>query len=157
MRETTGREQALSEEAEVAGVLADLADQGYAITGQRRALVSYVLALPGCFTSSQLLSSLHSDRIHVGRATVFRTLELLERLGYLSRVAEGERSAYAVCKPGHHHHLVCSGCGQVLHLADCPMSDLLAQLEQRTGYRIERHQLEIAGLCPECQQSEVQS
>lgn len=132
-------------------LLTELAAQGYPITGQRRALVSYVLSRATCFTASQLLRDLRSDHIRVGRATVFRTLELMVNLGYLSRVGDGERLAYAVCAPGHHHHLVCSGCGQVLHFEGCPISDLLGELESRTGYRIEHHHLEVAGLCPSCQ------
>ena len=132
-------------------LLEDLAAQGYPITDQRRALIGRILCLSKCFTANELMGELSSDRIKVGRATVFRTLELLVRLGYLSRVPDGARRAYAVCDPGHHHHLVCSGCGRVLHLEDCPISGLLGELESRTGYRIEHHQLEVAGICPACQ------
>lgn len=132
-------------------LLSRLASEGYAITDQRRTLVGRILASSRCFTANELIDDLRCEDLKVGRATVFRTLELLVRFGYLSRVPDGERRGYAVCDPGHHHHLVCSGCGRVLHLEDCPVADLLRELESRTGYRIESHQLEVAGVCPSCQ------
>ena len=62
-------------------------------------------------------------------------------------MGDGDHSAYAVCDHGHHYHVVCTGCGQVLHVDECPVEPLLGELEARTGFRVENHRLEIAGLC----------
>lgn len=131
-------------------VLRALAARRYPITDQRRALVSLVVSNPRRFTADDLLRDLRHDGIKVGRATVFRTLELLVRLGYVGKVLDGERWAYTRCSPGHHHHLTCSDCGQVVELTDCPASALLGELELRTGYRIDHHRLEVTGICPTC-------
>lgn len=128
-----------------------LAEEGCPITGQRRALVGLIMSRPDRFTADDLLRELRESGARVGRATVFRTLDLLERIGHVGRVPDGGHLAYTACGPGHHHHLVCSGCGQVLHLEGCPVSGLLDELQSRTGYQIEYHRLEVAGICPSCQ------
>lgn len=133
-------------------VLRRLASQGYSITGQRRSLVELVVSRPTHFTADELLRDLRDGGVKVGRATVFRTLDLLERMGYVGRVRDGDRMVYTACDlHGHHHHLVCSQCGRVLHLEGCPVSGLLEELQSRTGYRIQHHSLEVAGICPACQ------
>jgi Fur family ferric uptake transcriptional regulator len=104
------------------------------------------------FTAEKILEELNHQGKHIGRATVFRTLDLLAQLGYLHRITDDQRAAYIACTPDHHHHLVCSNCGQVVHMPDCPIGDILADLERRTGYQIERHRLELDGVCPDCRQ-----
>jgi Fur family ferric uptake transcriptional regulator len=132
-------------------VLARLSAEGHSLTAQRRALVGLIFARDRRFSADEILGEVQESGHAIGRATVFRTLELLTRIGYLGRVADGERPAYAVCGTGHHHHLVCSGCGQVVHVDGCPLDDLLRDLETRTGFRIRDHRVEMAGLCPDCQ------
>ena len=134
-------------------VLRKLAAQGYSITGQRRSLVQFIVSRSRRFTAEELLRDLQNDGIKVGRATVFRTLELLEREGYVGRVRDGERMAYTACDPDcHHHHLVCSSCGRVLHIEGCAVAGVLEDLQSRTGFHIQRHSLEVAGICPFCQE-----
>jgi Fe2+ or Zn2+ uptake regulation protein len=135
----------------VLSAISALTAHGYPITDQRRLLVSAIARQTNSFTADDLIRELHGAGTRVGRATVFRTLELMTRLGILGRVGDGDRSAYAVCDHGHHYHLMCTGCGQVLHVDECPVEPLLGDLEARTGFRVDFHRLEIAGLCPTCQ------
>ena len=138
-------------EATVALILRELAANGFPITEQRRSLVELVLSQGRLFGAEEILAEARQRGVSLGRATVFRTLDLLVRLGYVGRVSDGGRPAYAVCGPEHHHHLVCSGCGQVLHIAGCPIDGYLRQLEASTGFQVVDHRLEVAGLCPICQ------
>lgn len=137
-------------EATVARILGQLAAEGYPITDQRRELVSLIMGQGRRFTADELLAELRGRGHNFGRATIFRTLDLLVRLGYVGRVRDGGRGGYAVCDPGHHHHLVCSSCGQVLHIEGCPVASYLSDLESATGFTVAHHSLEIAGLCPAC-------
>lgn len=137
-------------EATVPGILTQLAAEGYPITDQRRELVSLIMSQARRFTADDLLAELRLRGHAIGRATIFRTLDLLVRLGHVGRVRDGGRGGYAVCDPGHHHHLVCSSCGQVLHIHGCPVSSYLSELESSTGFSVAHHSLEIAGLCPAC-------
>lgn len=132
-------------------VLARLSESGYALTAQRRALVKLIFGQSRLFSADDVLGEVQRAGRGIGRATVFRTLEILTRLGYLGRVADGERAAYTVCGADHHHHhLVCTGCGMVLHFDGCPIDGLLRDIERRTGYRIQDHRIDLAGLCPRC-------
>ena len=87
----------------------------------------------------------------IGRATVFRALDLLTELGLLERLSmpSGEQ-AYVPCEPAHHHHVVCSSCGRSTDIGDPSLVATLAEIERATGYAIERHRLELYGRCPRC-------
>jgi Fur family transcriptional regulator, ferric uptake regulator len=150
---TGSRGSTITNEKEKTAQLAinDIAGRGFPVTGQRRLLVAQMMSRAKPFTAEELMSDLRLQRVHIGRATVFRTLDLLAQLGYLHRTGEDNRAAYIACTPDHHHHLVCSNCGQVLHLAGCPIDDMLANLQASTGYQIDRHSLELGGVCPDCQ------
>jgi Fur family transcriptional regulator, ferric uptake regulator len=134
----------------VTPILEHLASEGYPLTEQRRTIVELVMAQRKRFTADDLLAELQRQELPLGRATVFRTLDLLAQLGYIGRVREGRHLSYTVCHPGHHHHLVCLHCGQVLHIDGCPVSKYLAEIEATTGFLVAEHNLEIAGVCPAC-------
>ena len=87
----------------------------------------------------------------IGRATVFRALELFAELGLVERLdlPSGEH-AYVACEPAHHHHVVCSHCGRATEVDDCGMTEVAREVARRTGYRIDRHRLELFGVCPDC-------
>lgn len=87
----------------------------------------------------------------VGRATVFRTLRLLQDIGALCQVVLDDGTVeYRITSGGHHHHVVCSQCGAVTDFTACDIQDLLADLARRTGYEIESHRLEVYGRCGQC-------
>lgn len=88
----------------------------------------------------------------LGLATVYRTLDLLVRLGYIQRIhlQEGCHS-YAPIEQKHGHHLVCSRCGRAEEFADCEVEPLIQTLRAKTGYAIDVHVLELMGQCPACQ------
>jgi Fur family ferric uptake transcriptional regulator len=82
------------------------------LTGRRELVVRAIADKPGSFTPEALVDELRPHGI--GRATVYRALELLERLGILTRVHLGSCHACTVCDDTHHHHLVCSTCDAVV-------------------------------------------
>ena len=99
------------------------------------------------FTAETLLAAAPD----VGRATVFRTLRLLQEIGALCQVVLDDGTVeYRLTSGGHHHHIVCSECGEVNDFASCDIQDLLDELARRTGYDIESHRLEVYGRCAEC-------
>ena len=138
-------------QATVLSVLRQVAGEVH-VTEQRRKLIEVVMVRGQSFSAEELVAELGREGVAVGRATVYRTLSLLTHLGYLSKVQEGERRVYAVCAPGHHHHLVCLSCGRVLHIPGCPVSGYLVELESTTGYRVAGHRLEVAGVCRDCRE-----
>jgi Fur family ferric uptake transcriptional regulator len=125
---------------------------GYRLTEPRRALARLIGARDGHFTAEELLAASRRERLGVGRATIFRSLDILADLGLIERLdlPSGEHT-FVACEPTHHHHLVCSNCGRSTDAGDSGMAAVLEKVARRSGYRIESHRLELFGLCPSCQ------
>lgn len=128
---------------------------GYRLTEPRRALAALIASRDGHFTAGDLVVAARSRRLGVGRATVFRTLEVLEGLGAVERLdlPSGEH-AYVVCQRAHHHHVVCSRCGRTNEIDDAGLRVVVSEIARRTGYRVDEHRLELFGLCPACAASQ---
>jgi len=87
----------------------------------------------------------------IGRATVFRTIEVLVKHGMLDRVpVAGGTYRYRVCGGSHHHHVRCSQCQRVVETDVCIPDEILTAVADSTGYAIDGHSLELFGRCPEC-------
>jgi Fe2+ or Zn2+ uptake regulation protein len=124
---------------------------GYRLTGPRRAVAELVARREGHFTAAELESDAQAHRPGIGRATIFRALEVLLSLGVVERIdlPSGEH-AYVTCDPSHHHHVVCSACGRAVDIDDAGLRAVVEEIEERTGYRVDTHRLELFGACPAC-------
>ena len=129
-----------------------LARSGYRRTRPRRSLLGAMQQLGDHFTADGVLAATPE----VGRATVFRTLRLLQDIGALCQVVLGDGTIeYRLTSGGHHHHIVCSDCGAVTDFAACALQDSLAKLAELTGYDVSSHRLEVYGRCAQCQLAEA--
>ena len=125
--------------------------RGHRVTGSRRRVLDALLAAPAHFTVDDVLQRADG----VGRATVFRTMKLLQDLNVVCRVLmEDGRLHYRLSASGHHHHLVCRDCGRVEDFSACDVGPLIDQLVQATDYQIEGHWLEVYGRCRACRTAE---
>ncbi len=132
-------------------ILTTLQQRRYRITAPRRDVAALIAGQSGHFTADDLLRASRRQRLGLGRATIFRSLELLSSLDLVERVdlPSGEH-AYVSCEPQHHHHLVCSSCGQAIGVEEGKLDAALRDLGRRTGYQIDSHRLELFGTCPAC-------
>jgi Fur family ferric uptake transcriptional regulator len=124
-------------------------------TAPRRTLAQLIGEQRGHFTAADLLAQAESRKVKIGRATVFRTLDLLAEQGALERLdlPSGEH-AYVACAPqDHHHHVVCRNCGASAEVEDEGLQAVVRDIGAHSGYHIENHRLELYGLCPRCQGS----
>ena len=127
-------------------------------TAPRRAVTALIAKRNGHFTAADLLSDAEGRNVKVGRATVFRTLDLLAERGALERLdlPSGEH-AYVACAPQeHHHHVVCRNCGASVEVADSGLQAVVREIGAQSGYRIDNHRLELYGTCPSCQRKAAQ-
>lgn len=85
-------------------------------------------------------------------ATVYRIINALVTAGLVQQVDFGEQSAYfEPTDRAHHHHLVCTRCGLIADIDYCPTRLEQNVLAQAAGFaRIERHSLEVFGVCKKC-------
>ena len=126
---------------------------GYRLTEPRRDVAELVAARSGHFTANDLIEDAQARHLGIGRATVFRALDLFTELEVLERIdlPSGDH-AYVPCLPQHHHHhVVCEACGRVTEVEDLGLGAAIEQIERRTGWEVQTHRLELFGRCPECQ------
>jgi len=136
--------------AEVA-VRAVLARSGFRMTTQRKAIVSRFARLRRYVTPQELHTALARSRPRIGLATVYRTLEVLARIGAAVREpGEHGEAAYLFCAPAHHHHAVCVQCGNVDDVPCGPVERFARTLSQRLRFQLRRHRLEFYGVCRDC-------
>ena len=133
-------------------IVSTLERAGYRVTGPRRSVAALIADQDGHFTASALVETARARHLGVGRATVFRTLEVLEDLGAVERLdlPSGEH-AYVGCERAHHHHVVCARCGRSERIADRGLRSVVEEVARQSGYRVDEHRLEMFGLCPACQ------
>jgi Fur family ferric uptake transcriptional regulator len=145
----------LSPAACEAELMALLEGAGHRLTESRRAVARLIAAHDGAFEAADLIADSKRQDAAPARATIFRTLEVLVALGAVERVdLPNGRHAYVRCESNrHHHHLVCTGCGRSVDLSGLGMAAIVAEAERRTGYLIDRHRVELFGLCPACRKA----
>jgi Fur family transcriptional regulator, ferric uptake regulator len=127
---------------------------GFRITEPRRAVAQLIADQVGHFSAADLVADAREQRLGIGRATIFRTLDILSEVGVVDRIdlPSGEH-AYVGCAPTHHHHVVCSRCGRTAEIDDAGLRTVVREVARRTGFRVDEHRLELFGLCPACQAS----
>ena len=132
-------------------VYAELARSGCRMTAQRKLIVAEFARLRRYVTPQQLHRRLAQRRAGIGLATVYRTLDVLERVGAATREPrEHGEASYLFCAPAHHHHAVCSRCGTVDDVPRGQAESFARSLSQRLRFQVRRHRLEFYGVCRRC-------
>ncbi len=128
-----------------------LEESGHKLTPSRECVLGLLVNRRGrVFTAAELLGELAVTHPDIGRATLFRTLDLLISLGALERVRlPGDREGYVLCGPPH-HHVVCSSCGAVGEVAGDPLDEVLAAAVRDSGFTLQSHSVELSGTCAPC-------
>ena len=121
---------------------------GYRLTAPRRAVIDAIAGTDRPFTIEEL-----SDRLpNIGRATVFRTIKLLQELEIVCRVPlEDGGVRYERSRSGrHHHHLICSECGSVTEFNDPSLDASIEENATLAGFELDGHSAELYGRCASC-------
>lgn len=129
-----------------------LRNAGYKLTSPRLTILSLLEESGGHITSAELLALVEQHDPSIGRASVFRTLDLMTRLGIIwASVQGGSTIHYVLMHGGHHHHIICTNCKKLIEFENCRLGTLIASLEAEYGVQVEGHLLELYGLCKDCQ------
>jgi len=131
--------------------LTALSENGYRLTGPRRAVVEIVAASKRALTPLEVFDSARVAHPDLGLVSVYRTLEKLEELHLIQRVHQPAGcQAFINSGQGHQHLLLCQNCGQVIFFEGDDLENLIISISQRSGYTIKEHWLQLFGLCSEC-------
>lgn len=127
-----------------------LSRRGYRLTSPRRYLLEMMASLGDHFVAESVVSATPE----VGRATVFRTLRLLQDLGVVCQVVLDDGTlAYRLAPEEHHHHVLCVDCGAAEDFSSPALESVLREVEESTGFTVEAHRLELYGRCASCRAS----
>ena len=125
---------------------------GYKLTPSRMAVLEVIAQEGEHLNPNEVLDQAKARHASIGRATVYRTLELLTQLGIVRPIYIGEQGPIYILAEGGHHHLVCSNCGRIVDFDQCAADEIAQELSERYGFDITSHLLEFYGLCPKCQE-----
>lgn len=130
-----------------------LAQAGHRDSAPRKEVIDAVAELRCSVTAREIADHLRERGSTVGLASIYRTLELLDRMRLVQRFDVGEGVAcYEPAHPGgeHHHHVVCDSCGKVEAFEDDRLERAINQLAVKTDFAVDAHDVTLHGKCPAC-------
>ena len=122
---------------------------GLRVTRARREICAVLADRPGDHLSAADITE--RTRVPVDTSTVYRTLDVLEQIGYLTHVHMGHGpGVYHVEPAPPHHHLVCESCGLKVDVPVKALRDAIAAVTEPHGFVADETHFAIVGWCREC-------
>ena len=118
-------------------------------TPEREMIFTEIFQREGHFEADELARELESRGLRVSRATIYRTLDILYELDFVSRSTFGHRHQHYECTVGraHHDHLICLCCEKVIEFFDEELENRQDKVCEKHNFYIKRHNLQIFGYC----------
>ncbi|GFN36026.1 Fur family transcriptional regulator [Tepidimicrobium xylanilyticum] len=131
-------------------------EEGYKLTTQRRAILDAIIENHEKHLSPEEVYDIVKAKYpEIGIATVYRTLQLLEKLNIIYRVNfDDGYNRYELCNDSEnhqHHHLICLECGKVMEVKLDLLESLEKQIEEQNNFKIINHNVKFFGYCADCQ------
>ncbi len=133
------------------GIANQLGELGYRLTPQRVMVLSAIEDSDDHISAEEIYAQIVAKYPQVNISTVYRTLELLKRLGLVTETdLGGGRVRYHSVEKGHHHHLVCQECGAIIDLDESVLSSLKDTLLREYKFIADLRHLAVFGCCVNC-------
>jgi len=130
-----------------------LSELGYRLTPQRIMILSAIENSDSHISAEEIYLQVRACYPHMNISTVYRTLELLSELGLVTETVMGDgRVRYHSIGKGHHHHLVCQKCGEIIDVEESMLSQLWGEIGQRYDFRVDMKHLAFFGVCAKCRE-----
>src|SRR6202789_411708 len=135
-------------------LLNQVEEQGIRLTAQRRALIETIQEATSHLDAASLLSLARKRDPKIDRATVYRTIELLKRLGLIDELdlmhLNGEKHYYEGKTQKDHLHLACFHCGEIEEVDSPTFQRLKREIAAQNDFQVQVMRLEVGGLCRRC-------
>ncbi len=131
-----------------------LREQGLPLTPQREAVAELLFSSDEHLSVDEMEQRLRDEGERIGKATIYRTLDLLVRSKLVEEHDFGEgfkRYEHRLSRRPEHEHLICLECGGVTEFTSDEVWTVRTEVSRAHGFRPSRHKLEIYGLCAPCQ------
>ncbi len=133
-----------------------LRERGLPVTQQREAVAEVVFTASEHLSVDDIEHELRERGERIGKATIYRTLDLLVRSRLVEEHDFGEgfkRYEHRLSQQPVHEHLICLECGKVIEFRSAEVQAVEARIRVEEGFVPVRHRLEIYGLCRECREA----
>lgn len=131
-----------------------LRQQGLPVTQQREVVADVVFNSSEHLSVEEIESALRERGERIGKATIYRTMEILVRSGLVEEHDFGEgfkRYEHLFGQRHAHAHLICTHCAAVTEFQSPEVERVQEDVALHHGFLPSRHRLEIYGLCGSCQ------
>ena len=130
-----------------------LAGQGLKSTSQRDSILQVFVEAGRHLSAEELYARVKKAHPRIGYATVYRTLKLLAGAGMAEerRFEDGFTRYEYRASDGHHDHLICTRCGEIIEFENERIEELQSDVARKKHFQVLSHKLEIYGLCSSCQ------
>lgn len=130
-----------------------LHERGMRMTPQRQLVLDAVRALQHA-TPEQVCHQVQQTTPTVNVTTIYRALDLLERLGLVRHTHLGHGAPVYSAQQHEHLHLVCHRCGRVVERPTELLDDVAGRLRVECGFELDASHLALSGTCEECRAEE---
>ncbi|RTZ68501.1 MAG: transcriptional repressor [Aquificaceae bacterium] len=140
-----------------------LKERGLKITEARLKVISYLIDYGKHFEIEDLVIWIRERckdyRNCPSRPTVYRTVKLLEDLGYVKPVLkQGNKTVYEFLPiEREHYHLLCLSCGKLVEFEEPFVGKIVQEIAQKKGFKYLHHHLEVCGICQDCLKKEKEN
>lgn len=126
-----------------------LRENGYKVTPQRLAVYETLAKTKKHPNAEALYKALQPQFPTMSFATVYKSVEILERMHLIKILNTGEDSFRYDADVSDHQHIQCVCCGKVedLHLDSAAAREAAAKA---SGYDVETQEMYFYGVCPKC-------
>jgi len=136
-----------------------LRDQGLPVTQQREVIAEAVFSSEGHHSVDEIERELRERGERIGKATIYRTLDLLVKSRLVEEHDFGEgfkRYEHRLSSRPVHEHLICQECNKVVEFRSDELRDIEDRVAEEHDFVVTRHKLEVYGLCAECRAAGVE-
>ncbi|MFC2169597.1 Fur family transcriptional regulator [Acidobacteriota bacterium] len=130
------------------------------LTAPREAILDFLSRSQKHMSAKEIYSFLQRTYPSMGLSTVYRTLDLLARIGIVNKISIGDgQSRYEFKKKKkdeHHHHLICTKCRKIINYSEFLDEELSLvkkteeRLAKKYNFIIQDHNIEFLGICEKC-------
>lgn len=131
-----------------------LRSRGLKVTDSRKQIFRALQSSEDHFTADEFHDREFGVDGSVSRATVYRTLDVLEKCGFVRKVVLKSGKAYYESRIGnmHHHHMICIECDSIMEFPGSSLSAQLNVMAESRDFEVFCHDIKVHGICSECQQ-----
>jgi len=124
---------------------------GMRVTNQRTLIMDIIRRGEGHLDADEIYRRARQKRPRLSLSTVYRTLQVLKKLGLVDELHFDEgHHHYEVKASTEHHHLVCLGCGKVIEFHR-PLSGYIKRnVPEARGFEVTETEVRVSGYCAEC-------